>query len=225
MRIYPFWKNFKKKLLRKRRGWLALAVLLLLCAAAWRLAQAGGWPGDGDAAPVSLSVTAAPAQAEQASKLEQAITLLKGLDGSRETYLRKSYICGEESQRLGLWTADRLLEEQRKHPDWTPSLDAAGTVTFTQQIDDLSPACKDQAVFGIDEGGNLSLFSGAPGKDNVIRTFFQLNIRHLESSLPRETVKQLHDGIRISDLAEYNSVLSTFSDYAVEEDQRVMTTP
>ncbi|MCD1258233.1 BofC C-terminal domain-containing protein [Paenibacillus athensensis] len=224
MRSFPFWKQLKKKLMRKRRGWLALAALLLLTTAAWRLTQAGGWPGI-DATAVSLGVTAEPQQTEQNARLAQAAELLKGLDGARETYLRKSYVCGEESQRLGLWTAERMLEELGRHPDWTPSLDPGGKVTFTQQIDDLSPSCKDQAVFGIDADGNLSLFSGAPGKDNIIRTFFQLNIRHLESSLPRETVKQLHDGIRISDLAEYNSVLSTFSDYAVEEDKRAMTTP
>jgi forespore regulator of the sigma-K checkpoint len=56
-----------------------------------------------------------------------------------------------------------------------------------------------------------------PAADNVIRTFFQLDIRYLESSLPKETLKQLQDGIRITDMAEYNSVLSTFSDYAMVE--------
>jgi forespore regulator of the sigma-K checkpoint len=90
-------------------------------------------------------------------------------------------------------------------------------VTFIKHVEDLSPSCKAQAYMGLDEKGSLSLFNGMPAADNVIRTFFQLDIRYLESSLPKETLKQLQDGIRITDMAEYNSVLSTFSDYAMVE--------
>ncbi|MNI90437.1 hypothetical protein D3C73_1479580 [compost metagenome] len=48
----------------------------------------------------------------------------------------------------------------------------------------------------------------------MIRTFFQLDVQHMKSSLPGDAVNQLYSGIRISDLADYNSVLSTFSEYA-----------
>jgi forespore regulator of the sigma-K checkpoint len=45
----------------------------------------------------------------------------------------------------------------------------------------------------------------------------------LESSLPREAVQSLYDGIRVADYADYNSVLSTFSDFAMmEETEKVM---
>lgn len=71
------------------------------------------------------------------------------------------------------------------------------------------------AFFGIDEGGNLSLYEGHPDENQVLRSFFQIDIEYLESSLPQETVEQLYRGIRVTDYAEYNSVLSTFSDYAV----------
>nr|WP_276562957.1 BofC C-terminal domain-containing protein [Paenibacillus anseongense] len=112
-----------------------------------------------------------------------------------------------------------------KHPNWLLSVSPSGEITFTENIEDLSPACKEKAVFGIDGSSNLSLFNGTPAKDNVIRTFFQLNIKHLESSLPPDTVEKLREGIRISDMEEYNSVLSTFSDYAVEETEKAMTRP
>ena len=47
-----------------------------------------------------------------------------------------------------------------------------------------------------------------------MRTFFQLDVGSMESSLPRDVIQRLEEGIRIQDMEEYNSVLSTFSDYA-----------
>ncbi|WP_420491488.1 BofC C-terminal domain-containing protein, partial [Neobacillus drentensis] len=51
---------------------------------------------------------------------------------------------------------------------------------------------------------------------------FQVDIQSMESSLPESVLKELHQGIRVSDVEEYNSVLSTFSDYAVELTEKVM---
>ncbi len=44
----------------------------------------------------------------------------------------------------------------------------------------------------------------------------------MESNLPKEQVDDLMNGIRITDKDAYNSVLSTFSDYAVEKSEKVM---
>lgn len=74
----------------------------------------------------------------------------------------------------------------------------------------------ENSYFGIDEEDHLSLFAGEPESSEQIRTFFQLDIEYLESSLPRETVEQLYTGIRVTDEDEFNSVLSTLSPYAVE---------
>ena len=80
----------------------------------------------------------------------------------------------------------------------------------------------DNAYFGIDDNGHLSLFDGDPEANQIIRTFFQLDIDYLESSLPHETVMQLYQGIRVSDQEEFNSVLSTFSPFAVEVTEKMM---
>jgi forespore regulator of the sigma-K checkpoint len=80
--------------------------------------------------------------------------------------------------------------------------------------DDLSPHCRENAYFGMDKNGNLSLFEGIPEQEKVIRTFFQLDVQHMKSSLPGDAVNQLYSGIRVSDMEDYNSVLSTFSEYA-----------
>ncbi|WP_205417309.1 BofC C-terminal domain-containing protein, partial [Klebsiella pneumoniae] len=52
-------------------------------------------------------------------------------------------------------------------------------------------------------------YQGEPDEEKVIRTFFQLDVGTMESSLPEGVLEQLHKGIRIQDVDEYNSVLST----------------
>jgi forespore regulator of the sigma-K checkpoint len=117
-----------------------------------------------------------------------------------------------------------ILAYHKNNPYTVVGLVAEGSVHFVKTIEDLSPRCKENAYFGMDKGGNLSLFEGVPrvGDSNVIQTFFQLNIEHLESSLPRDAIKELYRGIQVRDLSEYNSVLSTFSDYAVEVTEKAM---
>ncbi|WP_310189433.1 BofC C-terminal domain-containing protein [Bacillus sp. 3255] len=214
-------KHWKRRL-RWKRNRLALGMCFLAGAAGSILYATNYLPGS-DNSPSQAVIAALTPEDDQ--RLKEAADVLKRITDSRESYLLKSYVCGEERIQLGLQSSEQLLDMQVKHPDWILSVGANGNVTFTEHIEDLSPACKEKAVFGIDGSSNLSLFNGTPDKDNVIRTFFQLNIKYLESSLPPDTVQQLKDGIRISDMEEYNSVLSTFSDYAVEETERAMTTP
>ncbi|WP_338042383.1 BofC C-terminal domain-containing protein [Paenibacillus alba] len=224
MNVQRFLKHWKRKL-RRKRSLLTLGMFFLVGAAGWLLFASDGYLSKAERSERAVQSTMAQLTPEDDERLKTATETLKRITDSRESYLLKSYVCGEERSQLGLQTSEQLLNLQTKHPDWLLSLSTNGEVTFTENIDDLSPACKENAVFGIDGSSNLSLFNGTPAKDNVIRTFFQLNIKHLESSLPRDTVEQLHNGIRVSDMEEYNSVLSTFSDYAVEETERAMTRP
>ncbi|NOV04097.1 BofC C-terminal domain-containing protein [Paenibacillus planticolens] len=221
MNVQRFLKHWKRRL-RWKRSWLTLGMIFLVGAVGSILYATNSFPGAGD--PPSQAVMAAQSP-EDDQRLKEAEATLKRITDSRESYLLKSYVCGEERSTLGLQSSDQLLNMQVKHPNWILSVSPNGNVTFTENIDDLSPACKEKAVFGIDGSSNLSLFNGTPAKDNLIRTFFQLNIKHLESSLPLDAVQKLREGIRISDMEEYNSVLSTFSDYAVEETEKAMTRP
>lgn len=231
MQVYEWWNQLKKQLKRKlrlKRGWLHLAVVLL---AAGMLASWPWFTRSVEKAPLSWDLDAWREQAVFGRKVtefkqpeEEVRRIISGMDGKREAFSKKAYVCGEELERIGMLDSNDILNYYRKHPSMTVSLGDKDKVYFTETIDDLSPACKEKAYFGLDSKGNLSLFEGVPnsGTENVMRTFFQLNVEHLESSLPRETVRQLYQGIRIHDIDDYNSVLSTLSDYAVEETEKVM---
>lgn len=136
--------------------------------------------------------------------------------------LERRFVCGMEEQSLGMMTKDEIAALAQEHADWEFAAADAQTVRFTEYVNDLSEQCKLNSYFGLDREGNLTLFEGPPKEEKVVRTFFQLDIEHLESALPETVVRQLKEGIRVTDLAEYNSVLSTFSDFAVEDTEKVM---
>ncbi|MFD2670464.1 BofC C-terminal domain-containing protein [Marinicrinis sediminis] len=187
-------KQLKKKLKNKRRRWalmIGVSGCLLVCGfVVWSAS---------DAMDRDRAVMAPYSSAEE-----------------KTVYLHKEYVCGEEKQLLGQLNEAEMDEIRQAHDDWEMMETKSGEIIFRQKVEALSPACKQFGFFGIDEEGNLSLFYGPPSDEQVMRTFFQIDIEYLESSLPQATVLQLYDGIPVRDLEEYESVLSTFSDYAVE---------
>jgi forespore regulator of the sigma-K checkpoint len=159
----------------------------------------------------SLEAMAAPE-----TKQQQVLDQIKKSGNAHKVFAQKVFVCGQELAEIGKLSSDQIAQYYKEHPQDQVKLTTEGQVYFIEQVEDLSAACKQNAFFGLDKNGSLSLFEGPPNEEKIIRTFFQLNIEHLKTSLPQGTFNQLKQGIPISDLAEYNSVLSTFSDYAVE---------
>lgn len=141
---------------------------------------------------------------------------------TRIVHFTKIYTCGEESSVLGIMTPQEITALIKQHPSWEGRLGAGGDVWIDERVTGLSDICKDNGYIGVDKDGNLTLFEGPPKKEKVIRTFFQMDVEMMESALPADVIKQLQQGIRIQDVEEYNSVLSTFSDFAIEPSERVM---
>ncbi|MGN7413787.1 BofC C-terminal domain-containing protein [Paenibacillus sp. SAF-068] len=136
--------------------------------------------------------------------------------------LKTQYICGVETEQLGKMARPQLKMLLAQHPEWDATVGTSDELYLKQRVDDLSPFCKQQAYISIDAVGNLNLYEGKPAEEKVIRTFFQLDVGTLESSLPEGVLEQLQQGIRIQDKDEYDSVISTFSDYAVDEDHHLI---
>ncbi len=212
MGFFGHMKKRLKKRFRVGRRWLALGMLALAAGIAWIYADAGpklGAPGNGDSLSVFSFREKAPASPSDLVR-EASVTV------------RRLYVCGEEDQPLGVLPPERIAELASAHPEWEFGAANDGAVVFTEHVDDLSEACKRNAYIGVDAAGSLTLYEGPPREAKAVKTFFQLDVEHLESALPSEVVTQLREGIRITDLADYNSVLSTFSDFAIDETEKVM---
>ncbi|MBD8501033.1 BofC C-terminal domain-containing protein [Paenibacillus arenosi] len=154
---------------------------------------------------------------------KEQVAQLFGTSKSKLTVIhRKQYICGTGDRYLGQQSREAVSKLLDENSRWEPTMDLAKQVILVERIDDLSETCKRSAQMGMDLEGNLSLYDGAPSEERVIRTFFQIDIESMESALPPQVLKQIKNGIRISDRDEYISVLSTFSDFAVEDTRKVM---
>lgn len=142
---------------------------------------------------------------------------------SRTVHLKTIYVSGEEVQTLpGNRNPSQLKVLIAQHSGWSGWLSREGDLWLEQRVNDLSPLTKKEAYFGVDEQGNLTLFKGPPASEKVMKTFFQMDMGSMKSSLPEGIWDQLHQGIRVQDMEEYNSVLSTFSDYARDSAEQVM---
>ncbi|MFV9510901.1 BofC C-terminal domain-containing protein [Tepidibacillus sp. LV47] len=110
-----------------------------------------------------------------------------------------------------------LKDISQKYPDWTvEKVDPdKREIILKRNLKELSPDCKG-AYFGLSPDGHLILYKGDAKNKQVIETFFQIDIESLETGLPKEPVRQLQEGIPVHNLAEYNSVLSTFSEFTKE---------
>jgi forespore regulator of the sigma-K checkpoint len=193
-----------KKRIRRRKGWLLAGTIVFTVAAAviWFYDQGN-----------LTTITDHHARSVWAQQREDEIN---------EVILHKIYICGEEYETLGQYGSEAAEQLRQNNPHWKVEGIDGGKVIFSAELEDLSPECKRNAYMGLDANGSLTLFEGKPGSGRAVRSFFQLNMEHVENSLPMETVQELMKGIRVSDYAEYNSVLSTFSDYAIDDAEQVM---
>ena len=129
---------------------------------------------------------------------------------------RTVYVCGDEIEQLGTLSGAEIRELLERNADWRLTWESDGSAVLNESVDDLSPGCKGNVYFGLDADGNLTLYEGMPDRNKVLQTFFQIDIESLESSLPKQTVERLYQGIRIHDYAQYNEVLSTFAGFAVD---------
>lgn len=205
-----------KRRLKLRKRWLTLGLLLLVFGVTFALIRSTNLGSNVQAEEaVHVWGLMKPAQDPEAKEQERLLNTIIDEQQARTVDIRKQYVCGEELISLGLLPPDNIVQYKIDHPTAKISIGDDGQVTFFEQIDDLSPACKINSYFGLDHLGNLSLFQDVPEKEQVLRTFFQLNMERIRSSLPSEVLGELKNGIQIHDLAEYNSVLSTFSEFAI----------
>ena len=209
MNTFKLKKQWKRRWRRwKRTAWMSLALVAVTLLAYSGLSISSHIQRllTTDFSETVTVMGAAPIEEKRSEAEVQAI--LKQLvsnapDDLTAVVLEIHYVCGVETEQLGNMTASQIEV-------------AADALRVKQHVDDLSPLCKEQAYISIDALGNLNLYKGRPTEDKVIRTFFQMDVGSLESSLPEGVWEQLQQGIRVQDKDEYNSVISTFSDYAID---------
>ncbi|MEW9667234.1 BofC C-terminal domain-containing protein [Ammoniphilus sp. 3BR4] len=127
--------------------------------------------------------------------------------------LKKTYVCGTETEEKITRMVPSIDQLFIDFADWELVSNDGNEFVFKKFVQDLGPLCQENGYFGLSEDGTLTLFEGPPKEQKVIQTFFHIDTEKLESSLQND-LALLREGIRIHDLAEYNSILSTYGEYS-----------
>ncbi|MCM3568419.1 intercompartmental signaling factor BofC [Neobacillus mesonae] len=128
--------------------------------------------------------------------------------------LERVYLDGEVSQEIvheQCWSMENFWA---KYDSWTLKHREESTMVFSKQMDDISPLLKANGYFGITEDGVLTIFNGRPGSSKIIQSFFQIDMKKLES----HKQEQLLQGIPIKTKDHYVKVLETFKHYSVTKE-------
>lgn len=130
--------------------------------------------------------------------------------------LEKVYLDGEVSEEVVKESFIRPQEFWAKYDQWQFVNATESTVIFRKNVDDISPLLKANGFFGVTSKGVLSIYNGRPRQSKIIQSFFQIDIKKLESKKQEE----LKTGIPIRTKNKYVEVLETFKPYSTDEMQR-----
>lgn len=130
-----------------------------------------------------------------------------------EVVLVHSYLCGLKDEEQKPLPPESLAQVMTDYSGWEIVAADPARLILLKRENDIAPSCKANGYFGLSMDGVLTLFNGLPAEREVIQTFYQINTVRMEASLSKEEVELLRRGIRVRDLAEYNSVLSTYADF------------
>lgn len=127
--------------------------------------------------------------------------------------LQRAYLDGELSEEVMNETIFSMEDFWAAYEDWQLIDQNEERIVFQKNIDDISPLLKANGYFGLTGDGTLSIFNGKPETNDVIQSFFQIDIKKLESRKHDELI----EGIRIESKDQYLEVLKTLETYSKPE--------
>jgi|UPI0003FC41B9 forespore regulator of the sigma-K checkpoint len=127
--------------------------------------------------------------------------------------LERIYLDGEISEEVVKERVWSMAEFWAKYDQWQLADRDGAKFVFKKQVDDISPLLKVNGYFGINGKGILTIYFGKPDESKIIQSFFQIDMKKLESTKQAE----LRKGIPIKTKDRYVEVLETFKAYSVNE--------
>ncbi|MBE3554912.1 MAG: BofC C-terminal domain-containing protein [Thermicanus sp.] len=136
-----------------------------------------------------------------------------------EVIFRTIYEVGPVEEEVKKLPYSELENLKKKYGNLTPYGANGDRFIVEKRVEDLSPFIKERGKLGLTKEGMLMLYTGSDIDPQVIETFFRIDVKRMESSLPQEEVNLLRQGIPVHSLAEFNSILSTYGEYALYRDE------
>ena len=102
----------------------------------------------------------------------------------------------------------------KQHPGWSVIKQSDTDLFLKKTVDDLSPVSKAVGVLGLKDGNTLTLFKGDPKENEIIQTFFQIDIEALQVN----DFENLKKGIRIENKERYQNMLQMLARFEVVQE-------
>lgn len=146
----------------------------------------------------------------------KAITTNNSADEELRTFtiiLQSVYLDGEVSEETVVHHGTTLKEQLDYYQDrgWEIVQLEPGQLVFKKYVQDISPLLKVNGYFGLGQDGTLSTFHGKPEEQNIIQSFFQIDIDKLETRMQEELAK----GIPVRNKQDFLQVLETYKQYRI----------
>jgi forespore regulator of the sigma-K checkpoint len=125
--------------------------------------------------------------------------------------LESVYLDGEVSEEIKEETIWSMEDFWSEYASWQLIDQDEEQVIFQKKIDDISPLLKANGYFGLTKNGILTIFNGKPESDQVIQSFFQIDVNKLES----RQHEKLKKGIPIQSKDNYVEVLEVFKSFSM----------
>ncbi|WP_445490164.1 BofC C-terminal domain-containing protein [Niallia sp. 03133] len=132
-----------------------------------------------------------------------------------DVVLKRIYLDGEISEESLEETVWSMEDFWSKYDSWQLENLEKNKLVFKQEVDDISPLLKTNGYFGITDKGILTIYNGKPEYSQIIQSFFQIDLKKLESN----EQKNLQKGIPIKTKDRYVKVLESFKQYTLENQE------
>ena len=126
--------------------------------------------------------------------------------------LERMYVDGEVSEEILTEKVTDLEKFLQQYKEWQLVDRDDVQIVLQKKVDDISPLLKTSGYFGVSEEGILQIFKGVPKSDNAIHSFFQIDMKKLES-YERAKLKR---GIRIKSKEGFVKTIEKMKQYAVQ---------
>ena len=128
----------------------------------------------------------------------------------RTVILQRVYLDGEMSEEKIEETILSMDDFWRKYEKWLLVDQNDQELVFQTYVNDISPLLKGNGYFGIKSDGTITIFNGKPAEEQIIQSFFQIDLKKLESNKKME----LQDGVKIVNKERYLKFLEVYKAYS-----------
>lgn len=132
-----------------------------------------------------------------------------------DVYLERVYLDGQVQVDMKPVNSQSTKEVRSHFADWTLVGRGKHKLVLKKKMNDISPILKTDGYFGLSKDNILTIYNGKPEKNKAIHSFYQIDVKELESRLQHK----LHKGIPIESKGHYEKVMNHLKKYAVMNEQ------